>query len=79
MYIPSAPWCEKNAAYGAACGQAFLAGAARATSPPRTTRSTGGGDGPPSTTSPRSDDASSGSETAEPAEPFQDMVITWMA
>ena len=26
MYIPSAPYCEKNAAYAAACGQAFLAG-----------------------------------------------------
>jgi hypothetical protein len=26
MYIPSAPWCEKNAAYAATCGQAFLAG-----------------------------------------------------
>jgi Protein of unknown function (DUF1479) len=27
MYIPSAPWCEKNAAYAATCGQAFLKGA----------------------------------------------------
>jgi hypothetical protein len=27
MYIPSAPWCEKNAAYAKACGQAFLRGA----------------------------------------------------
>lgn len=27
MYIPSTPYCEKNAAYAAACGQAFLAGA----------------------------------------------------
>ncbi|HVR70351.1 MAG TPA: YbiU family protein [Vicinamibacteria bacterium] len=27
MYIPCAPWCEKNAAYAAACGQAFLGGA----------------------------------------------------
>ena len=26
MYIPSAPWCEKNAAYAATCGQAFLRG-----------------------------------------------------
>jgi hypothetical protein len=26
MYIPSAPYCTKNAAYGAACGQAFLRG-----------------------------------------------------
>jgi hypothetical protein len=27
MYIPSAPYCEKNARYGAACGRAFLTGA----------------------------------------------------
>jgi hypothetical protein len=27
MYIPSAPWCAKNAAYAAACGEDFLAGA----------------------------------------------------
>ena len=27
MYIPSSPYCEKNAAYAAACGEAFLAGA----------------------------------------------------
>jgi hypothetical protein len=27
MYIPSSPWCEKNAAYAAACGRAFLTGA----------------------------------------------------
>lgn len=27
MYIPSSPWCEKNAAYAATCGQAFLKGA----------------------------------------------------
>jgi len=27
MYIPAAPHCEKNAAYAAACGQAFLSGA----------------------------------------------------
>jgi hypothetical protein len=27
MYIPAAPYCEKNAAYARACGQAFLAGA----------------------------------------------------
>jgi hypothetical protein len=27
MYIPSSPYCEKNARYGAECGQAFLAGA----------------------------------------------------
>jgi hypothetical protein len=26
MYIPSAPFCEKNAAYAGACGQAFLRG-----------------------------------------------------
>ena len=26
LYIPSAPLCEKNATYAAACGQAFLAG-----------------------------------------------------
>jgi uncharacterized protein DUF1479 len=26
MYIPASPYCEKNAAYAAACGQAFLAG-----------------------------------------------------
>jgi hypothetical protein len=26
MYIPSSPYCEKNAAYARACGQAFLAG-----------------------------------------------------
>ena len=26
MYIPAAPYCEKNAAYGRACGQAFLTG-----------------------------------------------------
>jgi hypothetical protein len=26
MYIPSSPYCEKNAAYAAECGQAFLAG-----------------------------------------------------
>jgi Protein of unknown function (DUF1479) len=26
MYIPSSPHCEKNAAYAARCGQAFLAG-----------------------------------------------------
>jgi hypothetical protein len=26
MYIPAAPECEKNAAYAAACGQAFLTG-----------------------------------------------------
>jgi hypothetical protein len=26
MYIPASPHCEKNAAYAAACGQAFLAG-----------------------------------------------------
>ena len=26
MYIPAAPYCEKNAAYARACGQAFLAG-----------------------------------------------------
>ncbi|HEU5419824.1 MAG TPA: YbiU family protein [Streptosporangiaceae bacterium] len=30
MYIPAAPYCEKNAAYAAACGQAFLAGASPA-------------------------------------------------
>jgi hypothetical protein len=30
MYIPAAPNCEKNAAYAAACGQAFLAGASPA-------------------------------------------------
>jgi hypothetical protein len=27
MYIPCSPYCEKNARYGAACGQAFLTGA----------------------------------------------------
>jgi hypothetical protein len=27
MYIPSAPYCAKNATYAAACGRAFLAGA----------------------------------------------------
>jgi Protein of unknown function (DUF1479) len=27
MYIPAAPYCAKNAAYGRACGQAFLTGA----------------------------------------------------
>jgi hypothetical protein len=27
MYIPASPYCEKNAAYAQACGQAFLAGA----------------------------------------------------
>jgi hypothetical protein len=27
MYIPSSPYCEKNATYAAACGRAFLAGA----------------------------------------------------
>jgi hypothetical protein len=27
MYIPAAPYCEKNAAYAQACGQAFLSGA----------------------------------------------------
>jgi hypothetical protein len=27
MYIPASPYCEKNAAYAARCGQAFLAGA----------------------------------------------------
>ena len=26
LYIPSSPYCEKNATYAAACGQAFLAG-----------------------------------------------------
>jgi Protein of unknown function (DUF1479) len=26
MYIPASPWCEKNAAYAAACGEAFRAG-----------------------------------------------------
>jgi hypothetical protein len=26
MYIPASPYCEKNAAYAAACGQAFLGG-----------------------------------------------------
>ncbi len=26
MYIPAAPYCEKNAEYGAACGRSFLAG-----------------------------------------------------
>lgn len=26
MYIPATPYCEKNAAYARACGQAFLAG-----------------------------------------------------
>jgi hypothetical protein len=26
MYIPAAPYCEKNAAYATACGEAFLAG-----------------------------------------------------
>jgi len=30
MYIPSSPYCEKNATYAAACGQAFLAGASPA-------------------------------------------------
>jgi hypothetical protein len=30
MYIPSAPHCEKNATYAAACGQAFLTGASPA-------------------------------------------------
>jgi hypothetical protein len=30
MYIPAAPYCAKNAAYAAACGQAFLAGASPA-------------------------------------------------
>ncbi len=27
MYIPASPYCEKNAAYARACGQAFLGGA----------------------------------------------------
>jgi hypothetical protein len=27
MYIPASPWCDKNAAYAAQCGKAFLAGA----------------------------------------------------
>jgi hypothetical protein len=27
MYIPAAPYCEKNAAYARVCGQAFLTGA----------------------------------------------------
>jgi hypothetical protein len=27
MYIPASPHCAKNAAYAAACGQAFLTGA----------------------------------------------------
>ncbi len=27
MYIPAAPYCEKNAAYAQACGEAFLTGA----------------------------------------------------
>jgi hypothetical protein len=26
MYIPASPYCEKNAAYAAECGQAFLKG-----------------------------------------------------
>jgi Protein of unknown function (DUF1479) len=26
MYIPASPWCEKNVAYAAECGKAFLAG-----------------------------------------------------
>ena len=26
MYIPAAPWCDKNLAYAKACGEAFLAG-----------------------------------------------------
>jgi hypothetical protein len=26
MYIPASPWCEKNAAYAAECGQAFVKG-----------------------------------------------------
>jgi hypothetical protein len=26
MYIPASPWCDKNAAYAAQCGKAFLAG-----------------------------------------------------
>ena len=26
MYIPASPWCEKNAAYAAECGEAFLKG-----------------------------------------------------
>jgi hypothetical protein len=26
MYIPSSPWCEKNAAYAAACGEDFVTG-----------------------------------------------------
>ena len=30
MYIPAAPYCEKNAAYARACGQAFLTGASPA-------------------------------------------------
>ncbi len=27
MYIPASPWCDKNAAYAARCGEAFLTGA----------------------------------------------------
>ena len=27
MYIPSSPYCEKNASYAIACGKAFLTGA----------------------------------------------------
>jgi hypothetical protein len=30
MYIPAAPYCDKNAAYAQACGQAFLTGASPA-------------------------------------------------
>jgi len=30
MYIPAAPYCDKNAAYARACGQAFLTGASPA-------------------------------------------------
>jgi hypothetical protein len=30
MYIPASPYCEKNAAYAAECGQAFLRGASPA-------------------------------------------------
>jgi hypothetical protein len=26
MYIPAAPWCERNAVYARLCGEAFLAG-----------------------------------------------------
>ena len=26
MYIPAAPWCDKNAAYARACGEGFVAG-----------------------------------------------------